>query len=149
MPFIAGYKGRLRINGVNLKVNRWSVDWTSDTPDVTSLESLGYEGFIGTVKELTITFDAFYDTVDNPYAGPITLIPGNYYEIFLYYDKNNMGANRWTLSPILCLSAHNETSPRDVPRYTFTGKFSEYRDDSFAYDGFPQVVNIPTDLPFN
>lgn len=146
MPFIAGYKGRLVIDSaagaMTLTLNRWSVDWVSDSMDVTSTENNAYEGFLSGVKDLTINFDGFFDTKANPFGGVIELTPGNYYSISLYYDKNDMGSNRWFLNSILCTEVHSETSVRDTVRYSFVGKFSEYRDDSPAFDGVLQQFNV-------
>ena len=125
MPVFAGFGGRIKVGAANLRAHHWSVDWKSEAFDVTTLENFGNSGYLPGLYDADVTFDAFYDSNDNPFVNPPSLTPGSYVNITIFYVKNNLNL-AWILTYVLCTSIHSETGVRDVVRYSFTGKLSGY-----------------------
>lgn len=123
MAILAGFGGRITVNGTVLRAHHWSVDWKVEDFDITTFENFGVGSYLPGLIDADVTFDAYYDTVDNPFSAPIAIAPGTYDALVITYIKGN-AAITWTLPNVLCVTVHSETGVRDVIRYTYTGKFS-------------------------
>lgn len=85
----AGFLGRVKATGVNLKLNKWSVTPRSEDIDTTNFESGGYEEGIGGVVGADVTFEGLWDAGQNPYDNPPLLVPGTIItNVYLYINKN-------------------------------------------------------------
>lgn len=123
MAALAGFLGRIIVNGTNLHAYHWTIDAKVDDFDVTTFENFGVGQYEAGIADFDISFDAYYDPVDNPFNGPLNLTPGFFAAITIRYNK--AGATQsWTFPNVLITSVHNETGVRDVIRYTVTGKAS-------------------------
>lgn len=89
MSFLSGKAGRLYANGSYWKIQKWSVQISTEILDVTHGESGGFGEFIKGVDELKFTVDACHDVGTNPFG---TFVPGTglaLLQLQLDSDTNN------------------------------------------------------------
>lgn len=134
MPAFAGFGGRVFVNGTVLRAYHWSVDWRAEEFDITCFENFGVGSYLPGIQDVDLSFDAYYDSTDNPFGPPIALQAGAYDNIVIRFVKT-LATYTWTFPNVLCVSCHNETGVRDVIRYTYTGKVSEATSLSDAVAG--------------
>jgi len=121
MPAISGHHARVAINATNWRASRWSVDWKVDDFDTTTFENFNVGVYTPGIYDYTISLDAFWDTIQNPFSAPLSMGPGQSVSITIQYDKAS-----WTFPNVLIVDCRNETSVRDVVRLSLTGKASGY-----------------------
>lgn len=127
MGAVAGYLARVRINSTNLRASRWSVAWKVDEFDTTTFENFGMGQYTPGLLDFDISFDAFYDPLDNPFQPALSLQPGLYASLQIIYDKTGLlSTGTWVFPNVLLCTVNNDTSPRDVIRFSVTAKASGY-----------------------
>lgn len=131
MPAISGHHGRVKIgpNGTVWRAHRWSVDWKVDDFDTLTFENYHVGVYTAGVTDYTVTFDAFWDTAQNPFAGNagLGLVPGSTTKVeILFHKAGTLTSASFSFPEVLVVDARVETSVRDVIRLNFTGKATAY-----------------------
>lgn len=118
MGAIAGFNGRIKINGTTLRANSYSITCSADLPEVTNFESGGIGQYIPGVRDWELSFDAHYFTEDNPFrAGPIIVNGATLNNIEVFLNKAVAG-NKWVFSTMLVMSVDMTQATRDTAHYT-------------------------------
>lgn len=126
MTAFAGFGGRITVGtgATVLRGYRWVVDWKADDFDVSCFENNAYGNYIAGLIDADVTIDAYWDTIDNPFAAPMSIAPGaNIGPLTILYTKSNGVSQLWNFANFLVVDVHNETNMHDVVRYTFHGKY--------------------------
>jgi hypothetical protein len=115
-------KSRVRLDGIDLYANRWSIEIRADELDVTNFESDGYVEYITAYVDATITVDALWDTAFNDFSlagGGVNV--GRSIDTCRFYLNRDAGL-LFEFSTIVIVSVTPEASVRDVMRYSFTAR---------------------------
>lgn len=131
MPALAGFGGRLLVGNRIYRANRWNLSWTAEALDVLTFENAGFGSYMSGLRGGEVSFDAYYHTIDNPFAGVEPLYPGNYHTVEIQYVKGDLDYY-WLLPNVECLDVTSDAEVRGVVHYTYRGKFSSY-DFTFGY----------------
>lgn len=152
MAAVSGYGGRVMIDDVIFKANRWTIDYVLETDDATgtvgtpdavfdnAANSLKHRMPIKTVYpkniDINATVEAFYDTnygyfgnaglaegASNP-ARNFYLSPGRTVNLRLFTAKHIVGKETasYDFEHFLILSFNHTVEVRGVAKITFTGK---------------------------
>lgn len=122
MAALAGYGGRVVINGTTLKAKSWSVRFHADPLDVTNFESSGEAEYIGGVIDGDFSFDADWFSEDNPFTSPINLVPRQALTNVKFFQDRTDVNNCWLLSAALVTEVSSATDVRGVVHYSCTLK---------------------------
>lgn len=140
MPAISGHHARVIIGNTNWRASRWSVDWKVDDFDTTTFENFDVGIYTPGISDFTLSLDAFWDTSENPFAAPLSLIPGETVYVTIQFDKDaTLTAAEYQFPNVLVVDFRTEGSVRDVLRCSLTGKVSAYTEG----EGFAGIV-LPT-----
>lgn len=160
MAAVSGFGGRVKIDDVTFKANRWVVDYNLETDDATGSVGTPDKPFDNLktsdnhkmpVKmlyrkavEISATIDAFYDT-EYGYFGAFGLVenapalaknfyiaPGREVKLELFTAKHVVGKETaaYQFDNFLIISFNHTVEARGVVRITFTGKCNS-KDYSF------------------
>lgn len=123
MAGFSGHTAIVRVNGANLEAHRYSVDWKIQDFDVTSFTNVNFGEYTSGLADVDISFDAFYDSTDNPFGAPISLIPGTIVSIVITLDTSGVhSTGTWNFPKTLLTSVRQESGVRDTVHYSVTGK---------------------------
>ncbi len=118
----SGHKGRIKVNSTVLRSHRWSVNDRVEDFDVTTFENLGFGDYIPGLRDGDISFDAYWDPVDNPFSAPLSLVPGTFASsIQLFIDKGAI-TEVYSFGFPLIVSVNMETATRMATHYSVTAK---------------------------
>ena len=118
MAAIAGYQGRLVLNGTTLRANSYSITASADLPEVTNFESLGIGQYIPGVRDWELSFDAHWFSEDNPFRSPILLVNGAYITNVDVYILKTSAGTKWSFTTMLVMSVDMTQATRDTAHYT-------------------------------
>jgi hypothetical protein len=130
MAFYSAKNARVQINGSNLFAMRWTITAKTDDLDVTNFESGGFGIYFGGIMDADITFDAVWDSVQDPFANPPTIQPaailgngqtGAGATVKFFLDWINLGVF-WSFSGILVTSVTQDTDVRGFIKFSVAAK---------------------------
>lgn len=124
MAAVAGFGGRITLGGTVLRAYHWAVDWKVDEFDASCFENFGMGSYQTGLKDYDISFDAYWDEADNPFAAPLLIAPGGVDSMIIQYRKANTSTQIWSFPTVVFITVHSETGVRDIVRYTVTAKAS-------------------------
>lgn len=144
MSRAAGYGGRVLINDTVLYANKWSVDYTLETDDGTSTHGnqnplfnpanpqsyrLNTKRLYPKVAEISINFEAFYDTSHGWLTASAQnggffwgLIPGREVRIHLFPATHLRNTALWYFQQALIVQCTQTVEVRQIVKINFSAK---------------------------
>ena len=107
---VAGKEGRFQINGANLHLNSWKINFTADDLPTRTFESFGFDSGITGFVGAEIDIEGYWDLDQNPHRSPPGFIIGATLtgNIYLYIRKTGSRRYRFTSLRILSIPVQNE-----------------------------------------
>lgn len=130
MPGLSGHHARILVNdNNNYRATRWSVDWKVEDFDTTTFENFDVGIYTPGLNDFTVSFDAFWDTADNPFNAPLSIVPGETIRLRIQFDKSlDLTPAAWEFQRVLVVDCRSEGAVRDVVRLSFLGKVTAYQE---------------------
>lgn len=119
-----GYLATLIIGATTMHATRFTVAWKVDEFDVTTFANYGGGQYASGISDWDLSFDAFYDTSDNPFSNAVNIVPGAQLAVRVQFNRNLGNNPGWYFPNVLFLTVNNDSSVRDVIRYSVTAKAS-------------------------
>lgn len=118
MSAVAGFNGRITINGTTLRANSYSITASADLPEVTNFESGGIGQYIPGVRDWELSFDAHWFSEDNPFRAPLSITNGaTLNNVNVFINKGTAGT-KWVFTTMLVMSVDSTQATRDTCHYT-------------------------------
>lgn len=87
MAAFSGSKGKVSIGGTFLHASRWVITTRISEVDITVANNSGSMDFTSDLPRVDIQLELVYDTVDNPFAPPLKIVPGKKFQnMTIYFD---------------------------------------------------------------
>lgn len=146
MAVLMGYDGRVVLNGQVMRANKWSVDYSIETEDMTSTQGAqastgrfdasafkhNTKYAITKVCDISATIEAFYDTIavnengverfTNWISAGHKIQPGMEWELRLYPSKTPLPGAFWYFKKFLITQVTMTAEVRGIVRLVFSGK---------------------------
>lgn len=147
MAVLMGYDGRVVLAGQVMRANKWSVDYSVETEDMTSTQGaqsstaqrvdasaykFNTKYAIPKVCDISATIEAFYDTVavnqngveriTNWIVAGHSVQPGKEYPLQLYPSKTVLPGAYWHFEKFLITQITMTVEVRGIVRMVFSGK---------------------------
>lgn len=125
---IAGYEGRVEINGTVVKLEKWSVTPQAQDIKTTNFESGGFDEGITGIRSADIEFSGFWDAASNPHSNPPGFQAGDILtNVYLYVRVT--GNRRFTFPKMRVISVPVQNSVEGRVELSVRGK----SDGPFTY----------------
>ncbi len=120
-----GHLGRIRIGGTILRAHRWTVNDHVEDFDVSNFDQLGFGDYIPGLEDMDVSFEAYWDPVDNPFQLPLNIVPGTVIGpvVFSIDRVANVGED-WSWKGLLVLSVNTEVGVRSATHYAVQAKYA-------------------------
>lgn len=119
---VAGHEGRFTTGGVNLYLNKWSINFTADDITTRTFESSGYDSGIGGFIGAEVSIEGYWDLDQSPHASPPGFRVGLAITGSTYLYVRKTGNRRYVFTSLRVLSVPVQNESEGKCMYSVTMK---------------------------
>lgn len=101
---------------------KWSITFKTDELDITTFETLGFGDWTNGLIDADISFDAFWDSANDPHASPPGLMPGRFQYIRINVDVAQGGLGSYVFTRALVCTVNVDAEVRGLVKFSVTAK---------------------------